>query len=601
VDTAPDTQSQTLPRWRLADLYAAPDAPELAKDFDAAAASAGDFREKYQGQVAALDGDALAAAIRDFEALTDLMGRIASYAGLLYAANMADENVAAFYQNTMERLNDIESDLLFFTLEINRLDDGDLDARLASESLAHYRPWLRHVRTFRDHQLADDLEKILHDKSVAGRTAWTRLYDETLSDLRFPVSDGELTLAEILDRLAHKDAAVRREAGESLSGTLAENSRLFTHVTNTLIKDKEIEDRWRSFTDPAQSRHLANQVEPEVVEALVEAVTESYDRLSHRYYKLKAQWMGKDPLDYWDRNAPLPEDADRRIGWDEARNIVLSAYGDFSPEMAETAARFFEEEWIDAEPRAGKESGAFSHPCVPSAHPYILLNYQGRARDVMTLAHELGHGVHQVLAAHQGALMADTPLTLAETASVFGEMLTFQSLLKQEDDPVQRRVLLASKVEDMLNTVVRQIAFHRFETRLHAERREGELSLQRIKELWTETQDESLGPAIRLNEGTEYLWGYISHFVHVPFYVYAYAFGECLVNSLYRVYEEAPADFAPKYLDMLKAGGTLRHTELLAPFGLDAAEPAFWTKGLDLIDRFITDLEAGFDHGGLQG
>jgi oligoendopeptidase F len=591
-----DIETDALPRWTLDDLYGSPQAPELTADIKRAAADARAFQARYKGTLASLSGDELAQALKAYEGLSDLTGRIGSYAGLLYYADMSDEAVAAFHQNSMETLNDIGSDLLFFTLELNTLDDAALNARLASSAgLAHYKPWLDELRTFRPHQLSDDLEQLLHDKSVAGRSAWVRLYDETLAALRCTVDGKALTLAEVLNLLSNPDGEVRRKAAQALSATLKDNARLFALVTNTLIKDKEIEDRWRKHATPAESRHLANQVEGEVVEALAKAVSDAYPRLAHRYYALKARWMGKEPLDYWDRNAPLPGDGDEKISWPEARAMVLDAYNDFSPRMAEIARQFFEKRWIDAGPRPGKESGAFSHPTVPSAHPYVLMNFQGRNRDVMTLAHELGHGVHQVLSAPQGALMAGTPLTLAETASVFGEMLTFRSLLRRESDPARRRLLIGSKVEDMLNTVVRQIAFHQFETKLHGERRTGELSLQRINDIWLETQRESLGPSIRLGEGYDYLWGYISHFIHVPFYVYAYAFGDCLVNSLYAVYEEKPEGFEPKYMEMLKAGGTLRHKELLAPFGLNAGDPAFWSKGLSVIERFIDQLEMELD------
>jgi oligoendopeptidase F len=367
---------------------------------------------------------------------------------------------------------------------------------------------------------------------------------------------------------------------------------LFTLITNTLAKDKEISDRWRGFSDVADSRHLANRVEKEVVDALVAAVRKAYPRLSHRYYAMKARWLGKKTLAHWDRNAPLPEEPKQVIGWDDARETVLTAYAEFSPRMAEIAGQFFAKNWIDAPVREGKSPGAFSHPTVPSAHPYILLNYQGKPRDVMTLAHELGHGVHQVLANARGPLMAPTPLTLAETASVFGEMLTFRRLLDRAPTPRERKALLAAKVEDMINTVVRQIAFYNFERRVHTERREGELTSERLGEIWLEVQSESLGPAIDLKPGYETFWCYIPHFIHAPFYVYAYAFGDCLVNSLYAVYEKADRGFAERYLDMLAAGGTKHHKELLKPFGLDASDPDFWSMGLKVIESLIDELEA---------
>ncbi|HIP78279.1 MAG TPA: M3 family oligoendopeptidase, partial [Kiloniellaceae bacterium] len=485
----------------------------------------------------------------------------------------------------------ISSDLLFFSLELNRLDEAALAEKLNVPGLARYAPWLRDLRAMRPHQLSDEAERLLHEKHVAGRAAWTRLFDETMAALRFPFRDQTLTSAEVLNRLTDRDPEARREAAKSLGRVLGENMRVFSLITNTLAKDKEIEDGWRNFARPVSSRNLANFVEDEVVDALVGAVHRAYPRLSHRYYALKAKWFGVEALPYWDRNAPLPEDDDRLIPWRDARELVLDAYAAFSPALAAIGKRFFDQSWIDAPVRPGKAPGAFAHPTVPSAHPYLLLNYQGRARDVMTLAHELGHGVHQVLAAPQGHLMAETPLTLAETASVFGEMLTFQAMLKAESKPRRRKIMLASKVEDMLNTVVRQIAMHEFETRVHDERRGGELLPDRLGEIWLETQTTSLGPAIAFDEDYRHFWAYIPHFIHVPFYVYAYAFGDCLVNSLYAVYQDAEQGFAEKYLEMLSAGGSKRHRELLAPFGLDASDPAFWDRGLSLIESFIDQLE----------
>jgi oligoendopeptidase F len=410
--------------------------------------------------------------------------------------------------------------------------------------------------------------------------------------LRFKADGEKRSLEPTLNRLLDPDPAKRREAAEALAKVFKQNERLFTLITNTLAKDKEISDRWRGFVDVADSRHLANRVEKEVVDALVAAVREAYPRISHRYYAMKAKWLGKKKLAYWDRNAPLPEEPKQVISWDDAQKTVLTAYGDFSPRMADIAGEFFDKSWIDASVREGKSPGAFSHPTVPSVHPYILLNYQGKPRDVMTLAHELGHGVHQVLANVQGPLMAPTPLTLAETASVFGEMLTFRALLKQAPTRRERKALLASKVEDMINTVVRQIAFYNFERAVHTERREGELTSERLGEIWMEVQRESLGPAIDLKPGYETFWCYIPHFIHAPFYVYAYAFGDCLVNSLYAVYEKADRSFAERYLDMLSAGGTKHHKELLAPFGLDASHPNFWSMGLKVVEGLIAELEA---------
>jgi len=588
---AGDAALGPLPEWDLGDLYPDRDSPELARDLAALAADATAFRARYDGWLADLSGGELGVAVAAYEKLQEIAGRIMSHAELTRAGNVADPEIARFFQTTHERINAISTDLLFFTLELNRIEDSALDAKLTDPALAHYRPWLRDVRTMRPYQLSDELEKLLHEKSVAGRSAWTRLFDETIADLRFPFRGRDLTEPEAMHLLSDRDGAVRKEAALGIGEVFGRNARLFGLITNTLAKDKEVEDRWRGFPRPISSRNLSNFVEDEVVDALIAAVRRSYPDLSHRYYRLKARWFGVEQLPFWDRNAPLPEDEDRQIPWPEARETVLSAYNAFSPELAAVGGRFFAGGWIDAPVRPGKASGAFAHPTVPSAHPYLLLNYQGKVRDVMTLAHELGHGVHQVLAARQGYLMADTPLTLAETASVFGEMLTFRALLARETDPGRRKIMLAAKVEDMLNTVVRQVAFATFEIKVHDERREAELTPDRLGEIWLDVQRESLGPALRLDDPYRHYWTYIPHFIHTPFYVYAYAFGDCLVNSLYAVYQDAHHGFAEKYLELLRAGGTLRHRELLAPFGLDAADPAFWSKGLSVISGFIDELE----------
>ncbi len=581
-----------LPEWDLSHLYPSMSCPEVEQDLTKAEADARAFRRRYQGKLAKLDGPALGQAIASYEANQELLGRLGSYAQLVYAGDMSSPEVGRFYQMIQERTTDISALTLFFTLEMNALDEEVLRAKLQAPELACYGSWLRDVRAFRDHQLSDEQERLLHEKQVTGRAAWTRLFDETMAHLRYPLQGEELTSAGILNKLTDADGTTRKAAAKSLGTVQGENLRIFTLITNTLAKDKEIEDSWRRFDRPVSSRNLANFVEDEVVEALVSAVRDAFPRLSHRYYRLKANWFGIEKLPYWDRNAPLPEEEDRLIPWGEAQSTVLGAYRSFSKELAEVGERFFDEAWIDAPLRPGKAPGAFAHPTVPSSHPYLLLNYQGRTRDVMTLAHELGHGVHQVLAGGQGYLVASTPLTLAETASVFGEMLTFQAILAAEQDPARRRVMLASKVEDMLNTVVRQIAMHLFEVAVHDERRKGELTSDRLGEIWMETQRESLGPALHFEPEYATYWTYIPHFIHVPFYVYAYAFGDCLVNSLYAVYQRASEGFAEKYLEMLRAGGAKRHKELLAPFGLDASDPTFWSRGLDMIAGFIDELEA---------
>jgi len=580
-----------LPEWDLSDLYPSRDGPELRRDLERCLADAKSFEARAKGKLAGFSGTELGEAIQRYEQLRETLDRIMSYASLTYAGDMSDPAIAQFYQTMQERTNEIGTRLLFFTLEINKIDDAALGEKLKARALEHYAPWLRDVRAFRPHQLSDEVETLLHEKYVAGRAAWIRLFDETSAALRFAVDGKELTSAEALHLLSEPDPALRKNAAKSLGDVFGRNARLFALITNTLAKDKEIEDRWRHFKQPISSRNLSNFVEDDVVEALISAVRAAFPRLAHRYYRLKAKWFGVEQLAYWDRNAPLPDETSKIIAWDQARDTVLHAYAAFSPELAAVGKRFFEGRWIDAPVRPGKSPGAFAHPTVPSAHPYLLLNYQGKTRDVMTLAHELGHGVHQVLAGAQGALMSDTPLTLAETASVFGEMLTFRALLEAERDPKRRRTMLAGKVEDMLNTVVRQIAFVEFERRVHDERHQGELTPDRIGQIWLDIQAESLGPAIVFEDEYRHYWTYIPHFIHSPFYVYAYAFGDCLVNSLYAAYQEAHQGFAEKYLDMLRAGGTRRHKELLAPFGLDASNPRFWDKGLSVIAGFIDELE----------
>ncbi|MBN8919781.1 MAG: M3 family oligoendopeptidase, partial [Rhizobiales bacterium] len=591
----------SLPEWDLSDLYPSIDSPELARDLERGAADCVRFEKDYRGKLADIAsrpdaGRVLAEAVKRYEAIEDVLGRVISFASLNYAGDTSDPRRAKFYGDAQERVTAASLHLLFFTLELNRIDDAALERAMQDPALGHYRPWLEELRKEKPYQLDEKIEELFHEKSVTGYSAWNRLFDETLASLRFKVDGEELALEPTLNLLQDQDGARREAASHAIAATLKDNQRLFALITNTLAKDKEISDRWRGFKDIADARHLSNSVEREVVDALVSAVRAAYPRLSHRYYRLKAKWFAKEKLPHWDRNAPLPNVPMQTYAWTDAKEVVLSAYGAFSPRMASVADRFFAGGWIDAPVRPGKQSGAFAHPTVPSAHPYVLVNYQGKPRDVMTLAHELGHGVHQVLAAPNGPLMAPTPLTLAETASVFGEMLTFKALLARTTDPAQRKAMLAAKVEDMINTVVRQIAFYSFERKIHTERRNGELTADKIGELWMSVQGESLGPAIELREGYETFWGYIPHFVHSPFYVYAYAFGDCLVNSLYAVYEHASDGFAERYLAMLAAGGTKHHSELLKPFGLDARDPAFWDGGLAQLELAHPGLGPGPVH-----
>jgi len=592
----PAGKAGKLPEWNLADLYSGIDASEIVLDLQKMDSDCVVFETDYKGRLAERTaqedgGRWLAEAVRRYEAIDDLAGRLGSYAGLIHAGDSVDPAISKFYGDVSERLTAASTHLLFFALELNRVDDALIERALQTPELGHYRPWIEDLRKDRPYQLEDRVEQLFHEKSQSGYAAWNRLFDQTISGLRFKVAGRDLAIEPTLNLLQDRAGEKRKAAAQALAKTFKDNERIFALITNTLAKDKEISDRWRGFADVADSRHLNNRVEREVVDALVGSVRSAYPKLSHRYYRLKAGWFKKKKLAHWDRNAPLPFAASGMIAWPEARHMVLSAYRGFSAEMADIAERFFTDRWIDAPVRPGKAPGAFSHPTTPSAHPYVLMNYQGKPRDVMTLAHELGHGVHQVLAAKNGALMAPTPLTLAETASVFGEMLTFKRLLAQTRNARQRQALLAGKVEDMINTVVRQIAFYSFERAVHNERKNGELTALRLGEIWLSVQNESLGPAIDIRPGYENFWMYIPHFIHSPFYVYAYAFGDCLVNSLYAVYENASEGFAERYLAMLAAGGTKHYSELLKPFGLDARDAKFWDGGLSVISSMIDELE----------
>ena len=581
-----------LPEWNLDDLYTGEEAPELKRDMDWLEDACASFARDYEGKLGDLDAKGLLECILRNEKINQVAGRLMSFAGLRYYQLTTDGARAKFMGDLQEKITNFTTPLVFFTLEINRLEDTHLDGLLAQNAeLARYKPIFDKIRALKPHQLSDELEKFLHDMGVVG-DAWERLFDETIAGLTFTIDGEERNIEAALNLLTDPDRSTRETGAMELAQVFSSNIKTFARVHNTQAKHKEILDRWRQMPTAQHGRHLSNQVEPEVVEALRDAVVAAYPKLSHRYYDLKRKWLGLDKMQVWDRNAPLPLEDPSLVPWEDAQRTVMEAYNAFDPRMGELAAPFFTKGWIDAPVKPGKAPGAFAHPTVTNVHPYVMLNYLGKPRDVMTLAHELGHGVHQVLAAGQGEMLSSTPLTLAETASVFGEMLTFRRMLDGAATPEQRKVLLAGKVEDMINTVVRQIAFYDFECKLHDARRAGELTPEDIGSLWMSVQGESLGPAFEFMDGYETFWAYIPHFVHSPFYVYAYAFGDGLVNALYAVYEEAPEGFQDKYFDMLKAGGSKHHKELLAPFGLDASDPAFWDKGLSMISGFIDQLEA---------
>ena len=582
-----------LPEWNLSDLYISPSANEIDIDLKQVKDLSNSFALKYENKLSTLSASEMLQCIQSQEKITGLIGRLMSFASLRYYQLTTDPSRAKLLSDIQDKITDFSSKLVFFSIEFNALNDTHLrNMLIESSELARYRSVFDRMRAMKPYQLSNELEKFLHQQSVVGAAAWNELFDETITNLTFNINKEILSIEEVLNKFSDNDRNERKKAAKSLSNVLKKNITLFSRITNTLIKEKSIEDNWRKFPSPQFARHLANDVEPKVVDALRNAVVESYSKTSHRYYKLKAKWLGLKKLEIWDRNAPLPQANEKIISWAEARDIVTSAYVSFDIRMEKIILPFFEKGWIDAGTKSGKAPGAFSHPTVVNVHPYILLNYQGKKRDVMTLAHELGHGIHQSLASKQGEMLSNTPLTLAETASVFGEMLTFQKMLSETTNEISQKQLLASKVEDMINTVVRQISFYDFECRVHNERRNGELTPIQIGKIWQDTSQESLGPSFKYMKGYENFWAYVPHFIHSPFYVYAYAFGDGLVNALYSVYKSGCVEFENKYFSLLSSGGSKHHTDLLKPFSLNASEPEFWAKGLNLISSMIDQLES---------
>ncbi len=581
-----------LPVWNLGDLYSSINSRKILKDLNLIEKLSKSFSKKYEGKVIKLSAIKLLKAIEEIEKIDEIMDKILSYAHLLVSENIENEKNKIFFQQMQEKITKFSSMLIFFTLELNQISDKKIKIFFKEKKLIKYKNWIINRRSFKPYQLDKKLEKLLQDKSLTSSSAWIRLFDDTIAALRFPFKNNFLSSAEILNLLSDNKSSTRKTAAKSVGKTLGKNINLFATITNTLAKDKSINDEWRKLPNPVSARNLSNVVEDNVVDALSNTVSNSYKRLSHRYYAIKAKWFGLKKLKYWDRNAPLPFQSKKQYTWDSAREIVTKAYTDFNPSIGKIVEIFFEKSWIHAPVMTGKSPGAFSASTVPSVHPYILLNFQGKSRDVATLAHELGHGVHQYLSANkQGHFNSSTPLTLAETASVFGEMLTFKSLLKNEKNLKEKKALLANKVEDMLNTVVRQIAFYQFEKKVHLQRKKSELSTEEICSIWIQVQKESLGPSIEFEEEYKYYWSYIPHFIHSPFYVYAYAFGDCLVNSLYGVYEEGLSNFDKKYITLLESGGSKDYKNLLKPFHLNPSNSDFWKKGIKVIENFIDDLE----------
>ena len=586
------SQLGEMPEWDLSDLYSSASAKEIVKDLKSVEQLSESFASKYENKLSTLSATEMLICLKSQEKITGLMGRLMSFAALRYYQMTTDVSRTKLLSDIQDKITQLSAKIIFFSLEFNTLDESHLNDMLNENSeLRRYRTAFDRMRAMKPYQLSDELEKFLHEQSVVGATAWNRLFDETIISLKFNINKKDLSLEEVLNQLTDANRRNREKAAKSLSKVLEKNITLFSRITNTLAKEKSIEDKWRKFPNPQFSRHLTNDVEEEVVKALRDSVVDSYSKTSHRYYKLKAKWLGLKKLEIWDRNAPLPQNEEKVISWSEARSIVTSAYTEFDPRMDALVQPFFEKGWIDAAVKPGKAPGAFSHPTVTDVHPYILLNYLGKPRDIMTLAHELGHGVHQSLSSSQGEILANTPLTLAETASVFGEMLTFQKMLSESKGEINRKQLLAGKVEDMINTVVRQISFYDFECRVHHNRQLGELTPDQINKIWLDVSKESLGPVFNYVKGYENFWAYVPHFIHSPFYVYAYAFGDGLVNALYSAYQSGVPNFEDKYFELLSSGGSKHHSQLLKPFQLDASDPTFWTKGLDLISSMIDELE----------
>lgn len=589
-----NTEHSNLPVWNLNDLYSGIGDKNIEKDLNTLTERIEIFSSNYSGKLSKLSAVELFKAFIEYEGINEFLAKIESFAYLKYAENLSMESSVIFYQKITETVTNLYSKLIFFDLEINNMTDKEIDNRLNDNSnlKKYYGKYIENVRKYKKHQLSLELEKLMNEKGTTSRDAWSRLFDQTIDNMTFNFDGEILNESQITDILNNsKDSKIRKKAGKIFGDKLGENIKLLSFITNILAKDKAISDEWRKYDTPISARNLSNMIEDDVVESLYNSVQDNYKNISHRYYKIKAKMLGLNKLHYTDRNAPLPFDDSKMYTWEEAKNIVLNAYRDFSPEMADIGQKFFDNNWIDAPIRNGKRGGAFAHPTVPGVHPYILVNFQGTTRDVMTLAHELGHGIHMYLSKKQGYFMSNTPLTLAETASVFGEQLTFRYLLKNENNKDKKIIIIANKIEDMINTVVRQIAFLEFEKSVHEERKNGELTVDRLNEIWLNVQKKSLGDIFVFDDEYKYYWSYIPHFIHSPFYVYSYAFGDCLVNSLYMSYMKDSNDFSNKYISLLEAGGSEDYKELLKPFDLNPSNPDFWRNGMNLIIELIDELE----------
>ncbi|NGP75995.1 M3 family oligoendopeptidase [Balneolaceae bacterium YR4-1] len=577
-------------QWDLSDLYKSIDDPQLEKDRETVREKAQAFAKNYKGNIANLNAGEFKKVLQEYEEILELIGKIGSYAHLIWSTNTSKPEYGKLIQQSKELSSEIHQKLVFFDVEWLDVDDEKAGQWIESDDLSHYRHYLETSRRYKEHILSEKEEQILSAKSVTGSSAWNRYFDETLGAATFELEGEELTEQEVLSKLHEPDRELRKKAHASLTDTFKDLSRTLTFVFNTLLADKHTNDKLRNYDSWISSRNLSNEIDDDTVELLVNSVTSSYS-LVQRFYKLKRDLLGYDKLYDYDRYAPLLQN-EEEVQWDKAREIVLSSYSEFHPEMGEIAGKFFEKSWIDAAIKPGKRGGAYSASTVPSVHPYVFMNFDGKIRDVQTLAHELGHGVHQYLARKQGPLQAGTPLTTAETASVFGEMLVFQNLIKKLDDPKEKLALLMGKIDDTIATVFRQVSMNRFEHAMHTKRREeGELTTEEFSKLWRSTQEELYGDSVEITESYNLWWCYIPHFLHTPGYVYAYAFGELLVLALYEEYTRSENGFSEKYISMLEAGGSDWPENIVSKVGLDITDRDFWDKGLSAVEKMVQQAE----------
>ena len=593
--------TENIPRWDLSVLYSSPDCPEMQKDMQSLSAQVERFCVRNKGKLAQVTPETFGKMIADYDAVETKMQKIQAYAYMNYAVAMNDQKNVDFYKTTYQKTAALNDKLLFFELEINSLTDDQIKEKMADPSVQKYASWINRIRSGREHTVDEKTEKMLADHALHVDQAALDLYQKTMNEIDFRLDGQHVSEAQLNAAAYSNDMGLRHKAGMAMDKGLKEHIDVFTSVTNTIAQSRQKEDAWRGYKTPMEFRNKSNQVENEVVDALVQSVSESYPDVSHRYYALKAKWLGVDKLEYWDRNAPPAGVVQKKYTFEEAKNIVLSAYKEFDPEIGKIAQEFFDQNRIDAEPRAGKQGGEFAHP-VYDGKPFIKMSFSGTSNDVLCLAHELGHGIHYVLSEKQGVLNADMPITLEETASIFGEMLAFRHMLKNEKDPKQRFALLADKTSRTMLTTYRQIAMHHYEEEVHnGVRQKGELKAQDLNAIWSKTQQDALGPAVINDDRSSASWANVPHLLHTPFYVYGYAFGECLTSSLYQVYESGKVpDFATKYKEMLSKGASERPAEMLKPFGLDASKPDFWKQGLGVIKGYVDRLETLTDQLGMD-